>query len=405
MDKPLPGLADREQHRTGAPSHHLSLFSRLTAWCTATIWRTCVDWRDKRPVVIRATAHLTILALALVAVALSGIGLPTPQIVAGAHGYSGTGVALFSTGEASSPSGTPSPSPNVAQATRTNRSYSADTIVRRAIPHTTFPDRPRGQVITHTVEQDETLWTIAAQYDLAPQTVAWSNREAIQDAPWLIQPGLQLYILPVDGVYHTVREDETPRSIADEYGVERSALYNEWNDLEEGEPLEVGQLLVVPGGQAEEITWEPPQPAPSQPRYDYRYSASSAAAPPANNWFILPTGSTLVSGWYFHDPRNPTHIGLDYKCHMGDPLYAADSGVVTVSGWNGGYGIMIELDHGNGFRTRYGHFSQLVVGAGQAVHQGDVIGYCGSTGWSTGPHLHFEIRLNGAPQDPMAYQP
>jgi murein DD-endopeptidase MepM/ murein hydrolase activator NlpD len=161
----------------------------------------------------------------------------------------------------------------------------------------------------------------------------------------------------------------------------------------------------VPGGQGDEITWEPPQPAPSQPRYSYQYSASSAAAPAPNNWFILPTGSTLVSGWYFHDPRNPTHIGLDYKCHMGDPLYAADNGVVTIAGWNGGYGILVEVSHGNGFTTRYGHFSQLVVGAGQVVHQGDLLGYCGSTGWSTGPHLHFEIRKNGVPQDPMAYQP
>jgi murein DD-endopeptidase MepM/ murein hydrolase activator NlpD len=289
--------------------------------------------------------------------------------------------------------------------TLSNRSTSDDTITRQAVPHTTFPDRPRAKVITHTVEQDETLWTIAAQYDLAPETIAWSNREVIQDAPWLIQPGLQLFILPVDGIYHTVRDGETVRDIAEEYGVDPSALYNQWNDIEEGQPLQEGQLVVVPGGQGDEITWEPPQPAPSQPRYSYQYSASSAAAPAPNNWFILPTGSTLVSGWYFHDPRNPTHIGLDYKCHMGDPLYAADNGVVTIAGWNGGYGILVEVSHGNGFTTRYGHFSQLVVGAGQVVHQGDLLGYCGSTGWSTGPHLHFEIRKNGVPQDPMAYQP
>jgi murein DD-endopeptidase MepM/ murein hydrolase activator NlpD len=337
------------------------------------------------------------------AIGLSGVSIPTPQIAAGG---SSEGAAAFSaTVGASNDAATPSPNPVALTNTDPNRSRDADTITRRAVPHTTFPERPRAEVVTHTVRQDETLWTIAAQYDLAPETVAWSNREAIQDAPWLIQPGLQLFVLPVDGVYHTVREGETPATIADEYGVDASALYNEWNDLEEGEPLQEGLLLVVPGGQGEEIAWEPPQPEPSQPRYSYQYSASSVAAPDANNWFILPTGSRLVSGWYFHDPRNPTHIGLDYKCRQGDPLYAADNGVVTIAGWNGGYGILVELNHGNGFTTRYGHFSQLVVGGGQTVHQGDLLGYCGTTGWSTGPHLHFEIRKNGVPQDPMAYQP
>ena len=403
MDKPLPEPADRERRQSATTSSRpRSLFSLLATWCTTTLWRTCVDWSDKRPILIRATAHLTIVALALAAVGLSGVTIATPQIAAGSS--SQDSAVMSSALDISAESATPSPSPTVTTGTSGNNE-TGDTITRQAVPHTTFPDRPRATVVTHTVQQDETLWTIAAQYDLAPETIAWSNREIIQDAPWLIQPGLELFVLPVDGVYHTVREGETPKSIADEYGVEPSALYNDWNDLEEGEALQEGQLLVVPGGQGEPIDWEPPQPEPTQPRYDYQYSASSAAAPAPNNWFILPTGSTLVSGWYFHDPRNPMHIGLDYKCSTGDALYAADSGVVTVSGWNGGYGIMVEIDHGNGFKTRYGHFSQLYVGAGQVVHQGDVLGACGSTGWSTGPHLHFEVRKNGVPQDPMAYQP
>jgi murein DD-endopeptidase MepM/ murein hydrolase activator NlpD len=280
----------------------------------------------------------------------------------------------------------------------------SDTIGRQAVPHTTFPDRPRAEVITYTVQQDDTIFTIAAQFGLAPETVVWSNREAIQDAPWLIQPGLQLFILPVDGVYHTVRAGETVSDIAEEYGVDPSALFGEWNDLEEGEPVDEGRLLVVPGGTSEEVTWKPPEPEPTQQQYAYRYSPSAVAAPNPNNWFIRPTGSRAVSGWYFHDPRNPTHIGLDYRCSKGDPLYAADNGAVTISGWHGAYGILVEIGHGNGYITRYGHLSQLAVGGGQAVHQGDLIGYCGTTGWSTGAHLHFEIRMNGVPQDPMAYQ-
>jgi murein DD-endopeptidase MepM/ murein hydrolase activator NlpD len=396
MDKPLPGFTDRERHTATPSSRPRSIFLRLAAWFTAAVWRTCVDWHDKRPLLVRATAHLTIIGLALAAVGLSGVAIPAPQIAAG--GPSNSGFASSVTADSSVEQATPSPSPVVF----TN---DADTISRQPVPHTTFPDRPRAEVITYTVQQDDTIFTIAAQFGLAPETVVWSNREAIQDAPWLIQPGLQLFILPVNGVYHTVRDGETVRGIADEYEVDPSALYSEWNGLEEGEPLREGQLLVIPGGKSDEVTWNPPEPEPSQPLYSYSYDASSVAAPNPNNWFILPTGSRLVSGWYFHDPRNPTHIGLDYKCRLGDPLYAADNGAVTIAGWHGSYGILVEISHGNGFTTRYGHLSQLAVGGGQAVHQGNLIGYCGTTGWSTGAHLHFEIRKNGVPQDPMAYQP
>jgi hypothetical protein len=362
-----------------------------------------VDWRDKRPLLIRATAHLTIVILALTAIGLSGVAIHVPQIAA--RGSSDSNAISSAITDRSADEAASLPGSVAATNVRQSRSTDADTITRQAVFHTTFPDRPRAGVITYTVKEGDNISTIAYQHDLLPETIVWSNREAIQDAPWLIQPGLQLFILPVDGVYHTVSAGETVAGIASEYDVEPSAIYNQWNDLEEGDELFEGQLLVVPGGTGWDITWNPPQPEPTQSGYGYRYSASSANAPSANNWFILPTGHRLVSGWYFHDPRNPGHIGLDYKCHLGDPLYAADNGAVTIAGWHGGYGILVEIDHGNGFITRYGHLSQLLVGGGQAVHQGDVIGYCGTTGWSTGPHLHYEIRRNGVPQDPMAYQP
>jgi murein DD-endopeptidase MepM/ murein hydrolase activator NlpD len=263
-------------------------------------------------------------------------------------------------------------------------------------------------VITYTVQEGDNVFDIAARFDLNPDTVVWSNREGLMDAPWLIQQGLELFILPVDGVYHTVRAGETLAGIASDLGVDVAALYNEWNDLEEGDQPREGQLLVVPGGQGEEVAWLPPPeyPAPGPAGYSYGVcSGVGVSGPGANGWFVLPTGSPRVSGWYFHDPRNPGHIGLDYACSFGDPIYAGDNGVVTVAGWNGGYGIMAELNHGNGFVTRYGHFDSLAVGCGQPIYQGQLIGYCGSTGYSTGAHLHFEIRFNGVPQDPQGYLP
>jgi murein DD-endopeptidase MepM/ murein hydrolase activator NlpD len=109
-----------------------------------------------------------------------------------------------------------------------------------------------------------------------------------------------------------------------------------------------------------------------------------------------------------YDPYCPTHhfhTGLDIGCSFGTPIGAADSGIVSYVnfGWGGGYGNFVLVTHGNGFATLYGHLSSIVVVAGQAVRRGQVIGAEGSTGFSTGPHLHFEIRLNGAYQNPLSY--
>jgi murein DD-endopeptidase MepM/ murein hydrolase activator NlpD len=389
---------------------------RLVTWCMSAVWRTCVDWRTKRPFLTRATAHLSIIALALIAIFLSGVGIPAPQA---AGGSSFDTDVLFSPGidsMANSPSNVGSmetrlvatPSPTPTQPVDLNNSSNADVVPRLPVLHTTFPERPRLHVITYIVQPGDNIFNIAARFDLSPNTVVWSNREGIMDAPWLLQQGLELFILPMDGVYHTVSVGETVTGIAAQYEVEPAALYNDWNDLVERESLRQGQLLVVPGGVGEDVEWEPPPryPAPGPTGYSYGVcSGTPVSGPGAVGWFVYPTGSREISGWYFHDPRNPGHIGLDYRCRSGDPIYAADNGVVTIAGWNGGYGIMVQINHGNGFITRYGHFNQLAVGCGHAVYQGTLLGYCGSTGWSTGAHLHFEIRENGVPLDPQIYLP
>jgi murein DD-endopeptidase MepM/ murein hydrolase activator NlpD len=400
MDKKFPIFAARERRSTAESSCSLPL--KLLAWLVTAIWRTGVDWRDKRPFLTRATAHLSIVALTLVAILLSGVGFPTPQTTASGF-FSGnvksSAIELQAT-----------PLPTTAPPSYSEVSSNADTITRMAVPHTTIPERPRAQVVTYTVQSGDNIFNIAAQFGLTPETIAWSNREIIQDAPWLIQPGIELFIPPVDGILHAVRAGETASSIAEDYDVEITALYNEWNNLEAGQRLREGQFILVPGGTSDEIAWKPPEQeyAASTGTTQYSYGVCSGvtfSGPGANGWFVLPTGSPRVSGWYFHDPRNPTHIGLDYACNTGDPIYAAENGVVSIAGWNGGYGILVEVNHGNGFVTRYGHFSQLNVGCGQAVYQGDLLGYCGSTGWSTGPHLHFEIRQGGVPQNPQLYLP
>jgi murein DD-endopeptidase MepM/ murein hydrolase activator NlpD len=97
------------------------------------------------------------------------------------------------------------------------------------------------------------------------------------------------------------------------------------------------------------------------------------------------------------------HTGVDLAAPVGTPVHAAADGVVEMAKWYGGYGLFVELDHGGGIETRDGHMSQLNVADGQHVHRGDVIGYVGTTGRSTGPHLHYEVRLNGTAVNPLAY--
>jgi murein DD-endopeptidase MepM/ murein hydrolase activator NlpD len=103
--------------------------------------------------------------------------------------------------------------------------------------------------------------------------------------------------------------------------------------------------------------------------------------------------------------KNKFHSGLDIAVPSGTQVKAADGGKVLISGWNGGYGYYIAIDHGNGISTAYAHNSRLLVKEGDVVYQGQVIAGSGSTGLSTGPHLHFEVRINGAPVDPVKYLP
>lgn len=117
--------------------------------------------------------------------------------------------------------------------------------------------------------------------------------------------------------------------------------------------------------------------------------------------FLWPAPARAISGWYFHDPANPRHIGLDIAAALYDPIFATADGVVSFAGAHGGYGNLVVIDHADGWQSWYGHLSSISVVVGQQVRQGEIIGAAGSTGYSTGPHLHFELRHNGVPMDPL----
>jgi len=133
--------------------------------------------------------------------------------------------------------------------------------------------------------------------------------------------------------------------------------------------------------------------------------ASTEYAVDAQHEFQWPTTRRAISGWTFHDPRNPSHIGLDIAARMWDPIVAVADGVVAFAGWGGGYGNLVIVDHQNGWQSYYAHFAEIAVVTGQEVRQSELLGGAGSTGYSTGTHLHFELRYQGRPVDPFLYLP
>lgn len=245
------------------------------------------------------------------------------------------------------------------------------------------PDRLRVGVITHTVQPTDTLQVIAATYGLKDSTVLWSN-PTIEEMWGLFHVGQEVVILPFDGAYHTVREGETVDSIARTYGVSATAItgvpYNNLRGLDNA--IGPGIKLIVAGG--------------VKPR-EFKNVAGDARGTGTFQW---PAAGTITQNW------GGRHSGIDIAAYTGAPIYAADSGVVSFAGWSDiGYGNLIIIDHANGMTTYYAHLSKFSSSVGQAVARGQLIAAMGSTGNSSGPHLHFEIRSGGVPLNPRPYLP
>lgn len=264
-----------------------------------------------------------------------------------------------------------------------------DYLLKGVIPQTIIPPRPRREVITYRVENGDTVTSIAVEFGLKPESVLWSNPELASN-PDLLYTGQLVFILPLDGVYHLIQPADTLESIAAKYKVDTEPIINsEYNQLTEPHTLEVGQWLVVPGGTKPYI----PR------RVESRFSPPPAGAEEGTGSFIWPiTGIITQSFWN-------GHLGIDVAAPEGTPIYAVDSGYIQATGWDGGYGNRVIVDHGNGFQTLYGHMSIILVQPGMSVEKGDLIGRVGSTGRSTGPHVHFELWLNSVKRNPFGFLP
>jgi murein DD-endopeptidase MepM/ murein hydrolase activator NlpD len=275
-------------------------------------------------------------------------------------------------------------------------------IPRFAQLHTTLPNQTRYQLTQYEVQKGDTIFGIAEKYGLKPQSILWGNFDILADDPHRLQPEQKLNILPVDGVLYEWHAGDGLNGVAKFFGVTTDDIIN-WpgNNLSADKVgdlsnpnIEVGTRLFVPGGSRPFISWSAPLISRKDPAkakiFGPGYCGTVVDGYIGAGTFVWPTTEKWLSGYDYSPSTN--HWGIDVAGKLGNPIYAVDSGVVVYAGWNDwGYGNAIVIDHGNGWQTLYGHLSQMYVACGSSVSQGATIAAMGSTGRSSGPHLHFEL--------------
>jgi LysM repeat protein len=280
--------------------------------------------------------------------------------------------------------------------------FTSISISRLAQIHTMIPSRPRQDITPYTVQAGDTIIGIADKFGLQPKTIFGANYALLQDNPDFLQPGQNLQILPIDGLIWEWQGGIPFGGWAAYFKVKPEDIINyPPNHIDAatvGDPANANipkGMLIVPGG---EYQYHTPlglgitRSDPSSAQVGGAGSCSPiTGGAVGTGTFVFPTSRHTLSGYDYSTKTN--HLGIDLAGNLGDNVMATDGGVVVYAGPNSyGYGNMIMIDHGTGYQSLYGHLSQIFVSCGQSVSQSQTIGAVGSTGHSSGPHLHFEIR-------------
>ncbi|MGB8644508.1 MAG: peptidoglycan DD-metalloendopeptidase family protein [Anaerolineae bacterium] len=362
-----------------------SILARLVSslkWLVEKARRAIVENRSNIPLLARLSAHLGIIALVIFGLLMSGVEIRAAGADIVSVADPPGGLAPLGSGFQQENSGSLVPylSP------LTSRSP-----IQNQAPDST-PQQGRTQVVQYTVSPGDTVTGIASHFHVSADSVLWANAK-LEDNPDMLSIGQNLNIPPTTGVLYTVQPGDTVEAIANRFKAKAQDIYGdifnqEHHDFKSNPPkLTASEFVMVPGGSK-----------PFVASKSIISGVAPQAAPRGTTNFITPVSACLSQIFWAR------HSGVDLAAPIGTPVYAADSGYIAVVGWdNTGYGNMILLNHGNGYMTRYGHLSAFNVEPGQAVKKGALIGRVGSTGHSTGPHLHFEIILNGAFKNPAYY--
>ena len=268
-------------------------------------------------------------------------------------------------------------------------------LLKPALNSTTGDRSTANEIFAYEVEPGDTISSIAQRFGVKKETLVMEND--LWNANRL-RTGLTINILPVDGISHLVKKGDTPTSIAKKYKVEEDVIVRQ-NQLED--ELLIGSALIIPGAKKEmpvqKYVSVTGNSAPANVA-GYNYNGSSSGR------LIWPTlaKAKITQGY------RRGHYAVDIATRSKGPIFAATGGKVIKAayGWNGGYGNVVILDHGNGMQTLYAHNEKLYVTAGQYVEQGQTIAWMGNSGrvyGVTGIHLHFEVRINGVKYNPMNF--
>lgn len=261
----------------------------------------------------------------------------------------------------------------------------------KTVPTETIISRnARKETIKYIVRPGESLSSLATDFGITTLTLKYANGLSSNT----LKVGQELRIPPLDGLYVKVAKNDTLSGLANKYRVKVDDIV-QYNGLDKDAPIFSGKELLIPGALV-----------PKAQEIEYNRSGNvnvpNFVSTPYSGKFIWPT-ETLTH--YISQGYKSYHRGLDLTRLNGWGIYASAPGIVQIHTTRGGYGNLIIINHGNGWSTYYGHLSQFKVKAGEYVEQGQLIGIMGSTGKSSGPHVHFEIRQNGKALSPLDYLP